>query len=52
MESDDFMKGCQNAVMEFQRQYNLRNKYVVVNPSKNPLGKPTKSQPKKYELMK
>ena len=32
---DDYQRGYQNAIMEFQKQYNLRNRNVVVNKDKN-----------------
>jgi hypothetical protein len=58
VEREDYQTGLQNAIMQFQRQYNLRNQKVPSNPSKGnpPKGNPTKeaqsnipssSQPKK-----
>jgi len=49
---DDFRKRCQNAMMKFQRQYNIRNIDVVVNPRKNLANKPSASYPKKDDLKK
>jgi hypothetical protein len=54
VEREDYETGLQNSIMQFQRQYNLRNQKVPPNP---PKGNPTKeaqnnipssSQPKKY----
>ena len=34
-DQNDYKKGYQNAIMEFQRQYDLRNIIVVVNKNTN-----------------
>jgi ribonuclease HI len=53
METKEYKKGYQNAIMQFQKQYNLRNKKVLANPQKgNPTKEPqanlpSSSQPKK-----
>jgi hypothetical protein len=53
METKEYKKGYQNAIMQFQKQYNLRNKKVPANPPKgNPtrepqVNLPSSSQPKK-----
>jgi hypothetical protein len=53
METKEYKKGYQNAIMQFQKQYNLRNKKVLANPQKgNPpkepqANLPSSSQPKK-----
>jgi hypothetical protein len=58
VEREYYQTGLQNAIMQFQRQYNLRNQKVPSNPPKGnpPKGNPTKeaqsnipssSQPKK-----
>jgi hypothetical protein len=53
METKDFKKGYQNAIMQLQKQYNLRSKKVPTNPPKgNPTRKirintPSSSQPMK-----
>jgi hypothetical protein len=39
VEKEDYQRGLQNAIMQFQKQYNLRNKKVPANP---PKGNPTK----------
>jgi len=45
MESKYYKKGCQNEIMEVQRQCNLRNKKVLVNiPKKSYVDAPTLSQ--------
>jgi hypothetical protein len=36
MEKEDYRKGYQNSIMQFQKQYNLRNKKVAANPPKGP----------------
>ena len=35
-EKEDYMKGYQNAIMEFQKQYNLENKKIVASTPKDP----------------
>jgi hypothetical protein len=35
-EKEDYMKGYQNAIMEFQKQYNLRNKKIATSTPKDP----------------
>jgi hypothetical protein len=35
-EKEDYGKGYQNAIMEFQKQYNLINKKTTTNPPKDP----------------
>jgi hypothetical protein len=35
-EKEDYRKGYHNAIMEFQKQYNLKNKKTVANPPKDP----------------
>jgi hypothetical protein len=63
VEREDYEIGLQNAIMQFQRQYNLRNQKVPPNPPKGnpPKGNPTKeaqnnipssSQPKKDSAAK
>jgi hypothetical protein len=63
VEREDYQTGLQNAIMQFQRQYNLRNQKVPANPPKGnpPKGNPTKeaqnnipssSQPKKDSAAK
>jgi hypothetical protein len=63
VEREDYEEGLNNAIMQFQRQYNLRNQKVPANPPKGnpPKGNPTKeaqnnipssSQPKKYSPAK
>ena len=32
--NDDYERGYQNSILEFQKQYNLRNRKVVVNTTK------------------
>jgi hypothetical protein len=58
VETKDYQTGLQNSIMQFQRQYNLRNQRVPPNP---PKGNPTKeaqsnipssSQPKKDSAAK
>ena len=39
IERENYETGLQNAIMQFQRQYNLRNQKVPPNP---PKGNPTK----------
>jgi hypothetical protein len=39
VEKEDYQKGLQNSIMQFQKQYNLRSKKVSGNP---PKGNPTK----------
>lgn len=34
IETKDYKKGYQNVIMEVQKQYNLRNKKVPINPPK------------------
>jgi hypothetical protein len=34
VEREDYQTGLQNAIMQFQRQYNLRNQKVPPNPPK------------------
>jgi hypothetical protein len=53
METKEFKKGYQNAIMQLHKQYNLRSKKVPANPPKgNPtrelqINTPSSSQPKK-----
>jgi hypothetical protein len=53
METKEFKKGYQNAIMQLQKQYNLRSKKVHANPLKgNPtrelqINTPSSSQPNK-----
>jgi hypothetical protein len=58
VEKEDYQKGLQNAIMQLQKQYNLRSKKVPANP---PKGNPTKesqnntpssSQPKRTLLQR
>jgi hypothetical protein len=39
VENEYYQTGMQNAIMQFQKQYNLRKKKVPANP---PKGNPTK----------
>jgi hypothetical protein len=48
MDSEEYRQGYQNAIFEFQKQYNLRNINVVVNPNKVQVDHPSTSQRKKY----
>lgn len=47
MESNEYKRGYQNSVLDVQRQYNLRNRNVVINPNKDLVDQPSTSQPKK-----
>jgi hypothetical protein len=47
MDSEEYRQGYQNVIFEFQKQYNLRNKNVVVNPNKVQVDQPSTSQKKK-----
>lgn len=47
-ESKEYHKGYQNVMLDFQKQYNLRNRNAVVNPPKNPsTNQASTSQPNK-----
>jgi hypothetical protein len=58
VEKEDYQTGLQNAIMQFQKQYNLRNKKVSANPPKGNLTKeaqnniPSSIQPKKDSVAK
>jgi hypothetical protein len=48
MDSEEYRQGYQNSIFEFQKQYNLKNINVVVNPNKAQDYHPSTNQRKKY----
>jgi hypothetical protein len=47
MDSEEYRQRYQNVIFEFQKQYNLRNINVVVNPNKTQADHPSTSQRKR-----
>lgn len=46
-ENMDYQRGYQNAILEFQKQYNLRNRNVIANPQKIQANQPSTGQKKR-----
>ena len=47
----NYQRGYQNAILEFQKKYNLRNRNVVVHPKKDQVNQPSTNQ-KKGDVVK
>ena len=44
--NEDYERGYQNAILEFQKQYNLRKRKVVVNIDNSQIDQPSSNQMK------